>query len=256
VKSGLKTVQRIGTILAGLAGLLLFVATATVGHGPAPTRAKEPEITYQFPKEGDVLKAPPFVLQMCFKDPVNVNDLDKGGDFRFRLVRPDNKGLGMRIVFQPDGYGVAIYPGLPKDEQIPDGNWSWEYRLTEKIPATQPTGTSPKLDATEGTVKFSVNAQTGKDTITATPPACLAAGATQVPTAPPAGSPGVTNSPGPTGGATEEDGGGPDILRLALLTIGAAGAAGLLALIGYVIRKRIGYEPHAPKSGEEPPEHH
>ncbi len=252
--SGLKIAQRLGTITAGLTGLLLFAAAATVGHGPATTRAKEPEITYQFPREGDVLKAPPFVFQMCFKDPVNVNDLDKGGDFRFRVVRPDNKGLGMRIVFQPDGYGVAIYPGLPKDEQIPDGNWTWEYRLTEKIPA-QATG-SPKLDAIEGTVKFSVNAQTGKDIITATPPACLAAGATQVPTAPPAGSPGVTNSPTPNGGITEEDGGGSDILRLALLTIGAAGAAGLLALIGYVIRKRIGYEPHAPKPGEEPPDHH
>jgi hypothetical protein len=55
---------------------------------------------------------------------------------------------------------------------------------------------------------------------------------------------------------TEEDGGGPDILQLALLTIGAAGAAAMLALIGYVIRKRIGYEPHAPKPGEEPPDHH
>jgi hypothetical protein len=118
VSLGLNTAERFGAILAGLAGLLLFVAAPYIGQGPTLTEADEPVINYQFPEEGDTLKEPPFVLQMCFEQPVNVNDLDKGGDFRFRLLRPDNKGLGMRIVFQPDGYGVAIYPGLPTDEEI------------------------------------------------------------------------------------------------------------------------------------------
>ena len=95
---GLKTAQRFGAILAGLAGLLLFVAAPYIGQDAAITRADEPVINYQFPEEGDTLKEPPFVLQMCFEQPVNVNDLDKGGDFRFRLLRPDNKGLGMRII--------------------------------------------------------------------------------------------------------------------------------------------------------------
>ena len=248
---GLKTVQRFGALLAGLAGLLLFVAAPYIGHGSTPVEADEPEIIYQYPEDGDVLKDRPFVLQMCFKEPVNVNDLAEGGDFAFKIDPPDTQGLGVRIVFQPDGYGVALYPGPAAEGQNLEGEWIWEYRLTDKV---QPT------DATEGTVKFSVSATDGTDIISATPPTCLAEGATHVPTAPPAGSPGTTNSvtPTPDGGEVIDEGGDSDvdILRLALLTIGAAGAAGLIALIGYVIRKRIGYEPHAPHEGEEPPEHH
>jgi len=248
VSVGLKTAQRFGALLAGLGGLLLFVAAPYIGQNTAPTLADEPEIIFQFPEEGDTLNEPPFVLQMCFKEPVNVNDLDKGGDFSFRLLQPDNKGLGMRIVFQPDGYGVAIYPGL-SDGEVPDGEWTWEYRLTDKVDTS---------DATEGVVKFEVNAAEGREIVSETPPACLGAGLTPIPTAPHAGSTGsVTPTPDVIDGGDEGDGGSDvDILKLALLTIGAAGIAGVLALIGYVVRKRIGYEPHAPHEGEEPPGHH
>ena len=256
---GLKTAQRFGALLAGLGGLLLFVAAPYIGQNTASTLADEPEIIFQFPEEGDTLNEPPFVLQMCFKEPVNVSDLDKGGDFSFRILRPDNKGLGIRIVFQPDGYGAALYPGLPQDEEIPEGEWTWEYRLTDRVQTS---------DAIEGEIKFSVSAQDGQDIVSATPPSCLAQGATSQPTLAPAGSPGVTNPPSsatepgeteaPDGGGVidEGDDSDVDILRLALLTIGAAGAAGVIALIGYLIRKRIGYDPHAPHDGEEPPEHH
>lgn len=245
VNRGQKNAERAGALLAGLAGLLLFVFAPYIGQQAASTLADEPVITFQDPEDGDVLKEPPFVLQMCFKEPVNTNDLDKGGDFRFRLVQPDNKGLGMRIVFQPDGYGVAVYPGLPASGEAPEGEWTWEYRLTDRV---QP------MDAIEGEVKFEVSAAEGSDIVSATPPACLAPGATPVPTAPRAGT--VTPTPA-NGSGSEEDGGSDvDILRLALLTVGAAGAAAVLALIGYLIRKRIGYEPHAPREGEQPPEHH
>ena len=251
---GLKTAQRFGALLAGLGGLLLVVAAPYIGNNPTPTQAKEPVITYQYPEEGDVLKERPFVLQMCFKEPVNVNDKDKGGDFDFRILPPDGKGLGIRIVFQPDGYGVALYPGPEAAGQVLEGEWTWKYRLTDKVQTS---------DAIEGEIKFSVSDREGQDTISATPPACLAAGATPQPTLVPAGSPGVTNTPAsptetgePNGVIDEGDDSDVDILRLALLTIGAAGAAGVIALIGYLIRKRIGYEPHAPHDGEEPPEHH
>lgn len=240
---GLKSAERAGVLLGGLAGLLLLVFAPYIGQNPTSTIADEPEITFQNPEEGGVLKEPPFVLQMCFKEPVNVNDLDKGGDFSFRLIQPNNKGLGMRIVFQPDGYGVAIYPGLPTEE-VPEGEWTWEYRLTDRA---QPT------DAIEGEVKFEVNSAEGSVIVSATPPVCLGRGTTPVPTAPHAS---VTPTP-ENGGTTTEDGGDDvDILRLALLTIGAAGVAAVLALIGFVIRRRIGYEPHAPHEGEETPEHH
>lgn len=244
---GLKIAQRVGTVLAGLSGLLLFVSAPLIGDNASPTVADEPEITFQHPEDGDVLNEPPFVLQMCFKEPVNVLDLDKGGDFRFRLERPDNKGLGMRIVFQPDGYGVAIYPGLPNDEEIPDGEWTWEYRLTDRV--------NPE-DALEGVVTFEVSATDGSDIVDATPPSCLPQGATARPTAQHVS---ITPTPGEGDGGENqgEDGGDDvDIGRLALLTIGAAGVAAVLALVGYFIRRRIGYEPHAPHEGEGPPEHH
>lgn len=248
MSEGLKIVQRVGAVAAGLTGLLLFAFAAYAGQEAAPVLADEPEITFLNPEQGAVLKEKPFVLQMCFKEPVNVNDLDKGGDFRFRVLQPDNKGLGMRIVFQPDGYGVAIYPGL-SDGEVPDGEWTWEYRLTDKVNTS---------DATEGVVKFEVNAAEGKEIVSETPPACLGAGLTPIPTAPHPGATGsVTPTPDVIDGGDEEDGGSDvDILKLALLTIGAAGIAGVLALIGYVVRKRIGYEPHAPHEGEEPPGHH
>jgi len=51
---------------------------------------------------------------------------------------------------------------------------------------------------------------------------------------------------------------GPDVLRMVLLTVGAAAAAASLGLIGYVIRKRVGYWPHRPQPQEGVPtdEHH
>jgi hypothetical protein len=75
--------------------------------------------------------------------------------------------------------------------------------------------------------------------------------ATASPTATKAASPGTTNAASPT--ATEapagEGGGGPDIGTLAFLTIGAAGIAALIALVGYFIRRRVGFDLHKPGSG-------
>jgi hypothetical protein len=51
---------------------------------------------------------------------------------------------------------------------------------------------------------------------------------------------------------------GPDVLLMVLLTVGAAAAAAFLGLIGYVIRKRIGFWPHRPQpqEGAAAEEHH
>lgn len=55
-----------------------------------------------------------------------------------------------------------------------------------------------------------------------------------------------------------QEGDEPDVLLMALLTVGVAAGAGVLALIGYVFRKRIGFEPHRPppREGGAPEEHH
>lgn len=218
---------------AVLGGLLLILSASFIGQAPSTSRADEPVILSEFPEDGDTLNEPPFVLAMCFKNPVNVKDLDKGGDFDFNILSPDKRGLGVRIVFQPDGYGVALYPNT-RDVAQTEGEWSWRYRLTD----------DKTLDPLEGIVKFSVKAQGGSEIISATPASCLAPGSTPQPTLIVAGSPGATAAPtSPVDEGDEED---VDILRLALLTIGSASAAGLIALIGYGIRRRIGYEPHKP----------
>ena len=50
----------------------------------------------------------------------------------------------------------------------------------------------------------------------------------------------------------------PDVLLMALLTVGAAGGAAVLAMIGYLIRNRVGFWPHRPpqRDGSPSEEHH
>ena len=49
----------------------------------------------------------------------------------------------------------------------------------------------------------------------------------------------------------------PDVLLMALLTVGAAGGAAVLAMIGYVVRNRVGFWPHRPppRDGSPSDEH-
>jgi hypothetical protein len=50
----------------------------------------------------------------------------------------------------------------------------------------------------------------------------------------------------------------PDVLLMALLTVGVAGAAAVVALIGYFIRNQVGFWLHRPPPREDgtPDEHH
>jgi len=50
----------------------------------------------------------------------------------------------------------------------------------------------------------------------------------------------------------------PDVLLMALLTVGAAGGAASLGMIGYLIRNRVGFWPHRPppRDGGPSGEHH
>jgi len=262
---------------AATLGALLFLAVSVLPLGaPAQAQGAAPTITFQNPKDGDTLGEKPFVLQMCFSEPINVKDLDKGGDFKFSLTTPEKLGLGLRIVFQPDGWGVSIYPGpessLPGLPSPENNKWTWEWRVL----ATDDSA------ANEGSIKFSV--EDGAEPIPqATPPVCLPGGGTGTPIPPfgetptpggsstgtptgnaaasptgePGGSPTPTEEPG-VGGSGEDNGDGPDILPLALLTIGAAGGLGVLALIGYLVRRKVGFDPHAPTgdSDADHGEHH
>jgi hypothetical protein len=54
----------------------------------------------------------------------------------------------------------------------------------------------------------------------------------------------------------QNDGNDQDVLPKALLTVGIAAAAGVVALIGYLIRKRIGFWPHRPQPQDPSSEEH
>lgn len=224
-------------VLAAAASVLLVPLSPSV-------RAAGPEITYMFPEDGDVLAETPSVIQMCFAEPVNNRDLDKGGDFKFNLTPPDHTGVGMRIVFQPDGYGFAIYPNI--SDKPTEGEWTLTYRVTD----------DDTPDAIEGKITYTVKAG-GKPVVKPTPPACAGnntPGPTLVPTG---GTPSASGTPTPssdTGGS----GDGPDILKLALLTIAAAGGAAVIALIGYALRGKFGFWLHRPPprdGGDGPGDH-
>ena len=81
----------------------------------------------------------------------------------------------------------------------------------------------------------------------------------------PPGAPGESDAPEssqpPAQGAdadTEDgdDDDGPDILLMALVTIAIAGGAAVLFTLGYLLRRRIGFEPHRPPEDREEGEGH
>ena len=47
---------------------------------------------------------------------------------------------------------------------------------------------------------------------------------------------------------------GPDVVELTLLTLAASGIAAVIGLIGYLVRRGVGYDPHRPGPDDEP--HH
>jgi hypothetical protein len=206
---------------------------------------------------------------MCFSRPINIKDKDKGGDFDFDLYNPQNLGFGLRIVFQPDGWGVSIYPGPEASvsglSSPQDNKWTWGWRVVAADDSA----------VNEGSIQFAV--EDGAEPIPeATPPVCVGGGNTATPvptfgqtptpsgstgatptqsavaspTGEPGGSPTPTTEPGSNSG--KDNGDGPDILPLALLTIGAAGGLGVLALIGYFVRRKVGFDPHAPTGDSDP----
>jgi hypothetical protein len=222
-------------ILIRLTPVLLVCASLVAA---ATAFAEEPDVTYQFPADGAVLEERPPAVQLCFRKSIDVRDLDKGGEFRFAVRGPDGMQLGHRAIFQPDGLGVVVQPGLVPE---PEGDWTFEWNVRDR----------ESEDPGEGTIRFSV-APGGDPVIASEPPACSSE------TTPAAERSPDASEPTPNGGAIEpEEGDGPDVLLLALLTTGAAAAAGVVALIGYFVRKRIGFFPHRPpeRSDREDPHH-
>lgn len=198
--------------LAGIV-VLTLVASALLLSRPSAIEA-QPEATLIFPEDGALLAEPPPILHICFDSPVNTRDLDKGGDFRFRVLMPDDRGLGLRIIFQPDGFGIDIQPGIPEDP--PQGEWTFQWRVTD--PDT--------LEPTEGVVKFTVNPN-GSPVPKEPLERC---------TGPSTPVPGATATPAVDAG---EDDDGIGTVLLVIIVAAVAGAAFLgLFLVGRSIRRR------------------
>lgn len=247
--------------------LALPVAAAaffTLTPSPGAMAQSDPEgpvLVYQNIQDGDVLDQIPLLIQLCFKEPINIRDKPDGGDFDFNVIQPDGKGLGHRDIFQPDGWGVAVQPGNPISDTA--GEWTFTYRVT----------TPDGQHATTGVIKYTVDPDGGRPAPRVSPPACVPAGGTATAspevTPPPTNAPIVTGevpsltqapttaaapgtaSPVPTRNpdAVDEGDGGTDVTEIALITAGIVGILAVLTLIGYLVRRAVGFDPHRPKPG-------
>ena len=209
------------------AALLLALAIAL--YLPGATARAQPEIVESDPQDGDVLPAPPEVLHLCFSEPAKIEDPQ---DFAFSVLAPGESPLGLRIVWQREGDCVDIYPGRAPGEV--KGDWTFHWQVTSRANDQQGSGS----------FSFSVTGEGSP----APSPAASPVGGTPAP--------GATASPPPA--TDEDDGDGPDILFLALITAGSVVAAGVVGLVLYLVRLRIGFWLHRPppRDGGEGPEHH
>jgi len=207
--------------------LLLLTSAVALAFSASPAYAQI-ELTEADPEDGARLDAPPEIVHLCFSEPVNIDD-NTAFDFGYEM--PDGRRLGLRIVFQPDGECVDVYPGLP--DEYPAGEYTFEWQVSA----------AEGDEEGSGTLKFQV-------TTGSTPAPSLSPTPGETP-------PPVTPSPeGGTETGDTEDGDGPDILLLALITIASVGGAAVLFTLGYLLRRRIGYEPHRPPEDDEGGEGH
>ena len=209
-----------------LAAAVLIASLAQI----APVQA-QPLAVLVSPRDGQVLAEPPAIIHMCFNRPVNVRDLDKGGDFRFRVVMPDGRALGLRIVFQPDGLGVDVHPGIPPDQPA-EGDWTFEWRVTD--PNT--------LEPNSGSVKFTVGAG-GSPVSDESPKSCDEETAQLDPIAGQTAVDGRGDENSDGGGGSDEGDDGGGILVPALIAAGVAAGAGALGAIAIVAYRRRGHRP-------------
>ena len=196
----------------------LALATAALFLSLSSPADAEPKVVLMYPEDGDVLVAPPPIIHMCFASPINVQDLDKGGDFRFSVLMPKGQGLGLRIVFQPDGFGADIHPGYPKEDL--EGEWTFQWRVTE--PDT--------LEPASGTVKFTVAAG-GSPVPEKDPEPCVGEGT-------PNASGTVSSTPNGNNSGGGDDDGGLDTTVIIIIAVAVAAGAGVVGFVLYRVRSR------------------
>ncbi len=208
----MKSALTLTLIALGLASLAAL-ASATYAQ------TERIELTEANPPDGAWLNAPPETVRLCFSQLIR-------GDFRIRYKLPNGSNLGLRIAFLPNGSCLDIQPTLPDDP--PEGDYTLEWQVTE---AEGGPGAS-------GELRFRIDEGGSPPPSPAPTPS-----ETPPPATPPAG--------GDPDTAPADDDGGPDILLTALVTTASVGGAAVLLTLGYLLRRRIGFEPHRPPPGDE-----
>ncbi len=230
--------------------VLVVILTAAVAvlllSGPPAAQAQAPEIVSMFPEDGDILaEVPAFLpatpttpeepipaesrygLQLCFAASVDIRDNDKGGLHDFTVNSPDGTVLALRIVFQPDGLGVVVFPGIAPEPV--EGEWTFEWLIRDV----------DSLEENADSLRFQIQ-EDGSPV--PTEPAAPCGGTPSPQRSPTPGDETPTATATPTAdedsaGQDEDD--GSDALIIALIIVGSVVAAAVVALALYIIRRRI-----------------
>ena len=194
-------------------GLTALASLASVAYAQT-----EPiELTESDPPDSARLNAPPETVRLCFSQIIR-------GDFRISYKLPSGPNLSLRIAFLPNGRCLDVQPTLPDDPS------EGEYRLEWQVTA------AAGGQGGAGVLRF----QIGEGGPAATPSPA------DDDTPPPA-----TTPAGGTTAASGADGNEPDILLTALVTTASVGGAAVLLTLGYLLRRRVGFEPHRPPPTDE-----
>jgi hypothetical protein len=199
-------------------GMFTLALAFVLELAPPSALAQPPKVVSQFPEEGAVLAEEPaflpatpttpeepipaearYGLQLCFAEPVDTRDNDEGGLHEFSVRGPSGTQLALWVVFQPDGFGVTVFPGLAPEPV--EGPWTFDWLVRD----------ADSLEEASGTIHFEI-AQGGSPVPTEPLPPCVGTPGTQQ--SPPAGTtpahqitPGATATPGAADNAEENDGG-------------------------------------------------
>lgn len=195
--------KQVAAVVIVVAALLFYVSPTPVVAQPKPT-----EVT---PKDGSVLAEPPEVVLICFSEPPLHDETD---DFVFNVLDPQDRRMGLRIVFQPLSNCVAVYPGLP--DEPPFGQWTLEWEIIGEESG----------EAASGIVQYEV-------ALGGSPAPAIS------PVVPEARTPDATETPvdtTPESEGADEDDGGLDAVWIAAIVAGSS--IGALAVVAVLLRRR------------------
>jgi methionine-rich copper-binding protein CopC len=223
---------------------LILLALAAAVAVMAPTAYAQPELIRSTPEEGDTIDEAPSVLELCFSEPISA-------PMAFKITLPDGATPAVSIDAEEDGECVRLLPRLP--EEPLDGDYALDWQVA---------GAGGDSESASGRLEFSVEvaqAEEPSDGDTPVEGGGTDGGGDESP-APDADAGGGAGAEEPAAGPAEgaRGGGGvQDILLKALVTTGVAWGVAFVVAVLYLVRRRIGFDPHRPPPADESAaEHH